>query len=259
MDICLPTDLHAPVALQALRAGKHVLVEKPMALDAESARELVDEARVRKRVLMAAHVLRFLPAYEVLRRRLGSGEMGNARWAMFRRRCAAPAWSQWLKDAERSGGGVFDLLIHDVDMCLHLFGTPLSVAATGYEAVETGVDLILAELKYEAATIFVSGGWHHPKSYPFSMEYTVVTDGGTFEFSSAARPPTLYRSDGVEEALALPDADGYAAELAYFVECCREGNQPALCPPEESAQAVALMRLLLKSRSGNGETLECNL
>lgn len=259
IDICLPTDVHAPVTLDALRAGKHVLVEKPIALDGTSARQLILEARTQNRVLMAAHVLRFFPAYQVLRQRLTPGDLGNPRWAMFRRRCAAPAWSKWLKDAARSGGGVFDLLIHDVDMCLHLFGMPRTVSATGYEALDAGVDLIMSELRYPAASVFVTGGWHHPKSYPFSMEYTVVADGGTLEYSSLARPPALYHSDGTEETLALPEQDGYAAELSYFVECCREAKQPELCPPEESAGAVALMRLLLESRSRNGEILECKI
>jgi predicted dehydrogenase len=260
VDICLPTDLHAPVATQAIRAGKHVLVEKPIALDGATAHAIIAGARTHNRILMAAQVLRFFPMYEALRERLADPATGQARWAMFRRRCAAPAWSKWLQDAHRSGGGVFDLLIHDVDMCLHLFGKPASVAATGYEAMATGVDLIAGELRYASGlTAIVTGGWHHPKSYPFSMEYTVSTDGGTFEYSSAGRAPRLYRADGVEEILPLADRDGYAAEIAYFAECCRTGEPPRLCPPEESAQAVALTNLLLESRKNHGEILACTI
>jgi predicted dehydrogenase len=260
VDICLPTDLHAAVAIEALRAGKHVLVEKPMALDAASARRMVEEADRQQRVLMTAHVLRFLPMYQVLRQRLHSGELGAARWAMFRRRCAAPGWSQWLGDPNRSGGGVFDLLIHDVDMCLHLFGMPQTVSATGYEALGSGIDLIMAELHYPGqGTAFISGGWHHPKSYPFSMEYTVVADGGTFEYNSASSAATLYLANGEIEKLKTEETDGYAAELQYFADCCRTGTQPELCSPEESAAAVALTRLLLDARNLNGEMIECNL
>src|SRR5215470_11248020 len=62
VDICLPTDRHAQVAVEALRAGKHVLVEKPMALDAASAVQMVAEAERSGRLLMTAQVLRFLPA-----------------------------------------------------------------------------------------------------------------------------------------------------------------------------------------------------
>ena len=260
IDICLPTHMHAEVAIEALRAGKHVLVEKPMALDADSARRMLTAAREQDRVLMCAQVLRFLPAYEVLRDAIGSGKLGAVRLAMFRRRCAAPAWSRWLADASQSGGGVFDLLIHDIDMCLHLFGRPDTVSATGYEALPSGVDIITAELHYPGlGTAFVTGGWHHPKSYPFSMEYTVVADGGTIDYSSLGRDPTLYRSNGDVGLLPMTNADGYAAEIGYFVECCEKGQKPELCPPEQSLEAVELMRLLLEARNRNGERIKCDL
>jgi len=260
VDICLPTYLHADVAIEALRSGKHVLVEKPMALDGDSAAAMIAAAREHNRVLMTAHVLRFLPAYHVLREALCSGDLGATRHAFFRRRCAAPGWSTWLGDPAQSGGGVFDLLIHDVDMCLHLFGNPETVSATGYAAQESGIDVITAALHYpDQATVIVTGGWHHPKSYPFSMEYTVVADKGTMEFNSAGRPPTLYKLDGTSQPLSLPDKDGYEAEIEYFVECCRDQREPVLCPPEESAAAVKLTRLMVQARNGNGGRIPCKL
>ena len=66
IDICLPTNLHAPVAIEALRAGKHVLVEKPMAIDKEGSWQMIAQAKKQKRVLMVAHVLRFFPMYVAL-------------------------------------------------------------------------------------------------------------------------------------------------------------------------------------------------
>lgn len=260
VDLCLPTHLHAQVAIEALRSGKHVLVEKPMALDALECASMLAAASEHQRILMTAQVLRFFPMYGVLGDLLSSGKLGLVRSALFRRRCAAPGWNAWLTDPKQSGGGVFDLLIHDVDMCLHLFGMPRTVSATGYEALDSGIDVITAELHYDGPfTAIVTGGWHHPQSFPFSMEYTVVTDGGTVEYSSAGTPPTLYGLNGESRALAMPDSDGYAAEIAYFVNCCETGKQPSLCPPEESAAAVALMRLLLDARNKNGERLLCKL
>jgi predicted dehydrogenase len=259
VDVCLPTDLHAPVAIAALRAGKHVLVEKPMALDGESARTMIAEALRADRILMAAQVLRFFPMYTALKDAMGS--LGAVRWAAFRRRCAAPGWSAWLSDPARSGGGVFDLLIHDADMALHLFGAPEAVSATGYEAPLEGIDLIAATLHYAGCwCVSISGGWHHPGAYPFSMEYSVIGDDGVVEYSSAGTAgPALYRAGGDAEPLPQLEKDGYAAEIEYFVECCSTGLQPVLCPPEESARAVALMRLLLEARARNGERIECKL
>ena len=260
VDICLPTSLHARVATAALRAGKHVLVEKPMALDAESCESMLAAARGANRVLMVAHVLRFFPVYNALSHSVRSGGLGATHFAAFRRRCAAPTWSAWLADAQQSGGGAFDLLIHDVDMCLQLFGRPEWVSANGHEALARGIDVMEAELRYPGGwSAYIAGGWHHPKAYPFTMEYTVVMEQGSLEYSSQGRPPALYGEDGCEKLLPIPDTDGYAAEIEYFIGCCQSQRSPEACLPEESAAAVATMRLLLESRNRNGERMLCEI
>ena len=171
VDICLPTHQHAEAALAALRAGKHVLVEKPMALDGATADCILAEAARSGRILMSAQVLRFVPSYRSAAEMVAAGTLGPVRSAIFRRRCSAPAWSQWLSDPTASGGGVFDLLIHDVDFCIQMFGYPESVSARGYEDLPRGIDWIMAELNYPGiGAVAVSGGWHHPKAFPFSME-----------------------------------------------------------------------------------------
>ncbi len=258
VDICLPTDLHSSVAIAALRAGKHVLVEKPIALTGAEADAVVREAELAGRILMAGQVLRFIPAYRLLTEHLKTA--GPLRSGFFRRRCSAPAWSRWLADPSRSGGGVFDLLIHDVDFCISVWGMPRSVRATGFEDLAAGVDIIHAELEYPGiGPVVITGGWHHPKSYPFSMEFTVVAEHATFEWSFGAPDLREYKADGTAVMHELPASDVFAAELTYFADCVQNNRKPGFCPPEQSAQAVSLMRLMLKSRSETryktGETL----
>lgn len=255
VDLCLPTNLHAPAAIAALRAGKHVLVEKPMALNGEECGRMIEEAHKAGRILMTAQVLRFFPAYLALGNVLP--RLGTVRSALFRRRCAGPAWAKWHIDKSNSGGGVFDLVIHDADQCIQHFGLPESVSATGYENLPAGIDVIEAQLYYPGFTATITGGWHHPKSYPFSMEYTVVADGGAVEYSSAGRPPVLYRADGEVEPLPQPDKDGYQAEIEYFLECASAGRQPELCLPADSANAVKLTKLFEEARAKNGEKVKC--
>lgn len=258
VDICLPTDLHASIAIAALRAGKHVLVEKPMALSGADCDRMLEEAKKAGRILMTAQVLRFFPEYQAAARQMKG--LGTARSALFRRRCAAPSWSGWSADPSKSGGGVFDLLIHDVDYALHLFGVPDSVTAEGYENLPAGVDWISGHLHYaNGPSVLITGGWHHPKAYPFSMEFTLVADGGTLEYSSAGRPLTLYSSAGEETKLDLPSQDGFRAEIEYFAECAIAGRQPELCPPEDSANAVKVTLAMVESRRRNGETIPCKL
>jgi predicted dehydrogenase len=126
------------------------------------------------------------------------------------------------------------------------------------------VDWILAQFWYPSiGAVAISGGWHHPAAYPFSMEFTVVTDGGTLEFNSAAQsegPPLVeYGADGCQHAMDVPVTNGYRAELEYFLNCATRGEKPQACPPEESAAAVKLASLMLESRSRNGEKIACNL
>jgi predicted dehydrogenase len=260
VDICLPSGLHAPAAVDALRAGKHVLVEKPMALDGADADAVAAEAAMRGRVLMVAHVCRFFSEYRELAALVRSGRLGPIRSALFRRRTAVPTWGPWEFDKSQSGGGVFDLLIHDVDQALHLFGTPTHISSTGHEDMAGGIDQIVSWFHYpDVASVTITGGWHHAGEYPFSMEYTVTGDRGVVEFSSAGRPATVYWVDGRAEPLPPNSIDPFQAEIGYFLDCCRNNRQPALCQPSESAAAVKLARLMVDAREKKGEKLTCNL
>jgi predicted dehydrogenase len=252
VDLCLPTDMHESATIAALRAGKHVLVEKPMALNVESCNRMIAEAERARKILMVAHVLRFFPAYIALQRVVDNGDLGAIHAATFRRRCAQPGWSEWITDKTRSGGGAFDLLIHDVDMALRLFGPPAAISAIGYEDTSAGIDVISARFFYDGFVAEISGGWMFPGSYPFAMEFTVLGSGGLLEFNSESRP--LKRYGGGEE-VAPESTDGYAAEISYFAECCRTREQPSLCTPSSSAESVRLALAMFDARTKNGERI----
>jgi predicted dehydrogenase len=244
VDICLPTGLHERIAVDALRAGKHVLVEKPMALDGPSCDRMVEEAAKQGRTLMTAQVIRFWPEYMALRDTLINGNLGPLRTAVFRRRCAAPSWGVW------ETSGAFDLLIHDVDFTVHLLGLPESIRATGYIDDASGIDILHAHFQYASGVeALVTGGWHNRGEYPFSMEFTATFEQDTLEFSSAS---------GVGVLKSAPGA-AYAAEIAHFAECVDAGVQPPLCPARESADAVKLTLLAIEARKFQGEKIPCRI
>jgi predicted dehydrogenase len=255
VDLCLPTALHESFTIKALQAGKHVLVEKPMGLDRAACDRMLAAAKEANKLLMAAQVLRFFPAYDALKTFLN--DSGPVRTATFRRRCAAPGWGPWLKDKAQSGGGVFDLLIHDIDMALYLFGHPTHVVATGHEDLEHQLDVINANLFYPNFTVNIAGGWHHG-AFPFSMEFTLVAENGTIDFHSAQPNPTLYvAGEAAKELIPPAPIDAYREEIAYFIDCATNNLEPTRCLPEHSAQAVSLAHLLLESRTRQGEKLLC--
>ena len=254
VDLCVPSYLHPDLAMKALAAGKHVLVEKPMALTGEACDAMIEAAKKAGKVLMVAQVLRFWPDYAVARERVYSGALGPVKAAMFRRKCAAPAWGKWLKEQDKSGGGVFDLLIHDFDFSLHLLGKPDSITAVGVEELDKGIDIVEARLHYaHGAPVVISGGWHHPSAYPFSMEFSIVCEGGSLDFHSGLRRLTLYGADGKGEEVKLPEIDGFQAELTAFANACECGQAPENCRPEDSAIATKMTLAMRASRAQGGK------
>ena len=251
VDICLPTDLHAEVTVAALGNGKHVLCEKPMALTIPECERMMAAAAGGDRLLMIGQVLRFWPEYEELQKFVQSGEYGPIRSATFVRRSGLPDWSRWLTDESRSGGAVLDLLLHDIDQAALLFGMPQRVAAKSMGDPDT----LMATLIYPGGPeVRIQGGWFAP-GMPFSMSFQVRADRAELEWT----PAGLFLSDatGQRRKLAVSSADAYESELAYFLACCHNGEQPRRCMPFESAQAVGLALLLKQSRAKGGEQLQC--
>jgi predicted dehydrogenase len=234
LDICLPTALHAPLTIAALDAGKHVLCEKPMALTVEACGRMLEARKRNKGVLMVAHVLRFWPAYRVLHEAVARFTYGAIRSARFARRSGLPGWGPWLLRPEESGGAPLDLLVHDYDQALWLFGAPESATAR-----TVGSDNVIAcSLRYPGGLeVAIDGGWY-PDDIPFAMEFDLQASQGELRYANDHLQ--LLRPPAAPTEIALSNEDPYATQIAYFLDCCRNGRAPVECPPESSAQAVEL-------------------
>jgi predicted dehydrogenase len=253
VDICLPTDLHAPVAIAALEAGKHVLCEKPMALSAADCDRMMAAADESDRVLMIGQVLRFWPEYGYLAEFVKSGSHGRIRSATFVRRCGVPDWSRWLPDESSSGGAVVDLLIHDIDQALMLFGLPERVTAKSIG----GPDTLMASLIYPAGPeVRIQGGWF-ASGTPLSMSFQVRADYAELEWTADGL--MLSDQSGQRNKIEPIGEDGYEAEIAYFTDCCKSGEKPERCPPKDSAMALKVALLLKESRAAGGDQIKCSV
>lgn len=256
VDLCVPTYLHAPLVVAALEAGKHVLVEKPMALSAAECGSMISAAEQAGKVLMVAQVIRFWPEYAAARDWIRRGRLGIVRYASFRRRCACPDWSAWLSERAKSGGGIFDLLIHDLDYALYLFGTPNAVRAFGSEDMARGIDVVETRLHYDdGPTVSVSGGWQGRGEFPFSMEFTIVGETGTLDFHSGRTSLTYYGPDGGSESVEVKQGDGFQAELEAFIAACETGRPVDGCLPKDSALATRIALAMRASRQQAGAAI----
>ncbi|MFB3893841.1 MAG: Gfo/Idh/MocA family protein [Phycisphaerae bacterium] len=134
VDVCTPNILHSEIAVAALGAGKHVLTEKPDAVNVAEAQKMADAASKNKRVLMVMRNNRFNPSVQFMRRYIAAGHMGEVytgRCGWIRRR-GIPGKGGWFTNKAMSGGGpLIDLGVHYIDVAMWLMGNPRPVSVTG--------------------------------------------------------------------------------------------------------------------------------
>lgn len=260
--VALPTDLHARYAIETLRAGKSVLIEKPVVRTMDEAARLASSIPSGA-VAMVAHVLRHKPELTALAKLIDSGALGGIIGVHSHRRAATPGWSRWLSDPVRSGGALLDLLIHDFDIMNWLLGTPVSVTATGVKGPHGGWDYIDAGLRYadQARTAHVHGTNMLPKGYPFSTSLEVLGHAGAAEVVERHHGPQIdatatsslvrYDSNG-HSPLDVAPADPFDIQARVWVEAVRANRTPPDLSVREAAKALqvalAVERSLAESR-----------
>ena len=140
VHVCTPNNLHMPPTVDALSAGKHVLVEKPLARNAVEGTKMVGAARKNGRKLMVAQNMRFNAENQYLKRVIEAGELGEIYfgrvWALRRR--GVPSWGVFTDKEKQGGGPLIDIGVHVLDLALCLMGHPKPVAASGKTYTKIG-------------------------------------------------------------------------------------------------------------------------
>jgi predicted dehydrogenase len=247
VDICTPTKTHVELATAALAAGKHVLLEKPMARTSVESRRIVDaaaEAANRGVFLMPAMCIRFWPEYVWVKQAIDAGTYGRVRDARFRRVAQAPGWghNHFLSGAE-SGGALLDLHVHDVDFIQWCFGRPRSVFASGYQKVSGAIDHVLAMYQFDSeATISAEGSWAMTEGFGFNMAFTVNFERATVDYDLArgAEAMRLFVEGKAAETIKPEGGDGYVGELRHFLDCIRKHHAPSVVSAKDGLQAVEI-------------------
>ena len=241
VSLCTPTDTHVPLALAALAAGKHVLVEKPVALRAREVARLAAAARRAKRLCMPAMCMRFWPGWSWLKDAIDARTFGRVRSAVFRRLGSPPAWSRgFYGNPAKSGGALFDLHVHDADFVRHCFGAPASVVSTG------SLDHVTTLYRFASGPEHVAaeGGWDHAGGFPFFMGFTVVFERATAEFALGREPVLALAREGKASAIPLEEGTGYDGEIRHALAVVAGRARPRATIDE----AVGLVRMLEAER-----------
>ncbi|MDO8588070.1 MAG: Gfo/Idh/MocA family oxidoreductase [Armatimonadota bacterium] len=133
VDICTPNDVHSAAGVASLNAGKHVMVEKPIARTAAEAQVMVDAAKKTGRKLQVGQCIRFDAASQALKRFADAGDMGDVYYARAQaiRRRGVPTWGVFTSKEKQGGGPLIDLGVHILDLTLWLMGHPKPISAAG--------------------------------------------------------------------------------------------------------------------------------
>ncbi|GAB4431658.1 MAG: Gfo/Idh/MocA family oxidoreductase [Chloroflexi bacterium OHK40] len=241
VSVCLPNFLHAPVAIAALEAGKHVLVEKPLARNTAEGRAMAAAAAASGKVLMIAFNRRFRQDVLWLKRHIASGALGEIYYAkaFWMRRSGIPRLGSWFVNKAQAGGGpLVDLGVHVLDMALYLLGEPRvrAVSASTYAVFgprglkgwegrvaygDVGFtfdveDLATAMIRLEGgATLHLEASW--------ATHSSAADDFGVTLYGSEGGAELFVHNYATQNTLRLfTDLDGVPADTAVFLNSAEE-------------------------------------
>ena len=233
VDLCVPNEDHAAMAIRALAAGKHVLVEKPIALSVADADAMIAAAQAAGRMLMVGHVLPFFPEFAFARDLIASGRYGSVRAAHLKRVIAR---SDRAADSDANGGPAVDLHIHDTHYIALVCGTPTAVRSTG---VVDGASVVHLTTQYlyddpNLAVSCLAGALSQAgRSFTHGFEFYLDRATVAFEFASYAGqghlaiPLSVIHADGTVDQPGLAGSgdpiDAFVAELTAAVEAVATG------------------------------------
>lgn len=250
VDICLPTFLHAEVAIGAMELGCHVLSEKPMSLNFADCRRMCDTAKATGKYLMVAQCLRFSGAYAFLKGVVAENTYGKALGGVFRRLSGPPVWgwNNWFCDENRSGGCLLDMHIHDLDIIRYLFGEPRAVNCTAAD-LYSGKDIVHSQLHFDGFSMLAIGDWSQ-KGLPFTADYRLAFEKATVDLSNGKI--TVYPREGEPFEPEFDQSNMYANEIEFFVNLLTTGATNEKNPPESAACSVKLVEALRESAKQGG-------
>lgn len=258
VDICAPTFLHEEFILLALKHNKHVICEKPLSINIDFVENIIDKFENNNRYLMTAQVLRFWAEYVKIKEWIEEGVFGNIKLVSAMRLAQHPK-SEWFYNPKKSGGGIFELHIHDIDFLCYLFGDVKEVYANGSKDENESWDFINSSIKFKNGILASAQGiFGITDNYPFTANMKVIGDKATAEYSLSAgvnldsdgkqsNSLILYRKGKEPIIENIKSKDAYELELEYFIDCVKNNKKPEIVNLDSIRKTIETITCLVKS------------
>lgn len=252
-DICLPSYLHKEYTIKMLRAGKHVLCEKPMALNSADCEEMIATAKECDRKLMVGQCLRFDSNYRYLKSCIESDVYGKLKILFMNRLSQYPKWGfeKWFENIEKCGGCIMDTHIHDIDIAQFLLGKPQTVSTVAYDNLPH-CQIVNTRLLYAEQTVIADAAWDETRLIPFEAGFHAKFEEASVIYNGTNITVFPNGKDAIIPY--VPQTDRIAEEIRFFVMWITD---PRVIntdnSPESSKQSIELVEYLCKSASLNGK------
>jgi UDP-2-acetamido-3-amino-2,3-dideoxy-glucuronate N-acetyltransferase len=257
--IAAPANLHFPLALETVRAKKHVFVEKPLAMKVAEGVSLVKNAERKGVTLAVGHILLFDPAYEKLKRMVNRGDLGDVFYIYAAR--AKLGTVRVVEDV------IFSLASHDIAMVLGLLGKrPSAVSCVGTNALRNEItDAAVLSLTFEdGIKAYVFTSWLHPTSLRrmtvVGSKASAIWDETSGERLRLLKKGATITSGGPElydqgaKVVNVPDGDLLKTELTDFLRSVKSGEEPK-CSGRYGLAVLEVLSAAQKSvTTGGGAT-----
>ena len=252
IDICLPPHMHADVAVAALKAGKHVFCEKPMALTIAECRRMVGAAEKAGKQLMIGHVLPFFPEYAYARQLIDKQTYGKVLGGIFKRVISDPLWLRDFYDPQRVGGPLVDLHVHDAHFIRLIFGMPESLSSQGRMRGDV-VEFCSTIFRFPdaALSVLATSGVINQQGRSFTHGFEIHFERATLQYEMAVvggkaellMPLTIYDDKGEVERPELGEhdpIDAFVKEIADVVHSIETAHPSAILGGDLARDAIQL-------------------
>ncbi|CAN5558797.1 Gfo/Idh/MocA family oxidoreductase [soil metagenome] len=246
VSVCTPSPTHADEVVAALRAGRHVLCEKPIARSVDDARRIISAGDAAQQVLMIGHVSRFEPDHARAAEVVLGGAIGDVRSMTQSIRSPLPDWSEgsWLHDPAASGGPLIDLAIHSFDYLTWIARTrPVRVRCVTSGGTSRLPTYSLSTVRYESgAMALVEASWAHPAAAGLELETEIVGTGGRVRWDyGGIRGGTSTTGGAARTDIEVLGNRGFEAEIGRFCAAIRTAGPP----PVPAADGLVALRIAL--------------
>jgi predicted dehydrogenase len=277
VSVCTPNGMHCAPTVAALKSGKHVLVEKPLAMNAKEGQQMVDAAKKAKKLLQIAFQWRFTHQAQMLRKAFDEGQFGKILYVRCQamRRRGIPNWGVFGRKELQGGGPMIDIGVHILEAAHYAIGSPKPIAASGQTYTYLGnkksntqsmwpnwdyktynvEDLAVGFIRFDnGATLTIESSFvaHMKENECSNIQIMGANGGGTYNPAEIFTDHAGYMMNMTPAF--MHNVDGFHFKMQHFIDCIR-GQAQCMATGEDGLMVQKMLDGIYQSAAAGKEVV----